>query len=291
MVQDEARSRGALPAVVVGIVAVSAAAILIRLAEAPALAIAFWRCALGVAVLLPLALFRREKLPRGHPLRVLLASGAALGVHFALWIPSLDYTSVAASVVLVCTVPVFVALFGYLALGEKTSMLSLAGIFVAIAGSALIASDGSVGSAALFGNALAVGGAIAVAVHLVIGRSSRTGGVGVLPYSVVVYSAAAVVLLPLALLTDSALWGYSGETWFWLLAITLGPQILGHTVLNWALAYVEAAIVSGAILAEPVVATVLAWLFLSETPALPTVIGGVVVLTGLYLLLRGRRKA
>jgi drug/metabolite transporter (DMT)-like permease len=290
LVQDEARSRGALPAVVVGVVAVSAAAILIRLAEAPALAIAFWRCALGVAVLLPLALFRREKLPRGHPLRVLLASGAALGIHFALWIPSLDYTSVAASVVLVCTVPVFVALFGYLALGEKTSMLSLAGIFVAIAGSALIASDGSVGSAALFGNALAVGGAIAVAVHLVIGRSSRTGGIGVLPYSVVVYSAAAVVLLPLALLTGSALWGYSGETWFWLFTITLGPQILGHTVLNWALAYVEAAIVSGAILAEPVVAAVLAWLLLSETPALPTVIGGVVVLTGLYLLLRGRRK-
>ena len=290
MVQDEARSRGALPAVVVGVVAVSAAAILIRLTDAPALAIAFWRCALGVAFLMPLALFRREKLPRGRPLRVLLASGAALGIHFALWIPSLDYTSVAASVVLVCTVPVFVALFGFLALGEKTSMLSLAGIFVAIAGSALIASDGSVGSAALFGNALAVGGAIAVAVHLVIGRSSRTGGMGVLPYSVVVYSAAAVVLLPLVFLTDSALWGYSGETWFWLFAITLGPQILGHTVLNWALAYVEAAIVSGAILAEPVVAAVLAWLLLSEKPALPTVIGGVVVLTGLYLLLRGRRK-
>lgn len=289
MVQDEARGRVALTAVVVGVVAVSSAAILIRLSEAPALAIAFWRCSLGVAFLLPLALVRREKLPRGRPLRVLLASGAALGIHFGLWIPSLDYTSVAASVVLVCTVPVFVALFGYLALGEKTSMISLAGIFVAIAGSALIASDGSVGSAALFGNALAVGGAIAVAVHLVIGRSSRTGGMGVLPYSVVVYGAAAAVLLPLALLTDSALWGYSAETWFWLFAITVGPQILGHTVLNWALAYVEASIISGAILAEPVVAAVLAWLLLSETPGLPTVIGGAIVLSGLYLLLRGRR--
>lgn len=291
MVQDEARGRVALPAVVVGVVAVSSSAILIRLADAPALAIAFWRCALGVAFLLPLAVYRRERLPRGRPLGVLLASGAVLGIHFGLWITSLEYTSVAASVTLVCTVPVFVALFGYLALGEKTSMVSLAGIFVAIAGSALIAGDGSVGSAALFGNALAVGGAVTVAAHFVIGRSSRTGGMGVLPYSIVVYGAAAAILLPAALLTDSALWAYSKETWFWLFAITVGPQIFGHTVLNWSLGYVEAAIVSGAILAEPVVAAVLAWLILSESPGLPTVIGGPIVLLGLFLLLRGRRSA
>lgn len=290
MVQDTARSRVALPAVVLGVVAVSSAAILIRVADAPALAVAFWRCALGVAVLLPIAAVRGERPPSGRPLRVLVVSGAALGVHFGLWIPSLDYTSVAASVVLVCTVPVFVALFGYLALGERTSAISLAGIVVAIVGSALIATDGSVGSAALLGNALAVGGAIAVAVHLVIGRSSRTGGVGVLPYSIVVYGSAAAILLPLAVATGSDLWGYSQGTWFWLLAITFGPQILGHTVLNWALGYVEASIVSGGILAEPVVAAVLAWLLLSERPGVPTVVGGAVVLCGLYLLLRGSRK-
>jgi drug/metabolite transporter (DMT)-like permease len=288
LVQDEARGRVALPALVVGVVAVSSAAVLIRLADAPALAIAFWRCALGVVFLLPLAAYRRERLPRGRSLRVLLASGAVLGVHFGLWIPSLDYTSVAASVVLVCTVPVFVALFGFLALGEKTSGLSLAGIFVSIGGSALIASDGSVGSAALFGNALAVGGAIAVAAHFVIGRSSRTGGVGVLPYSIVVYSAAAATLVPLVVISGSALWGYSGETWFWLFAITAGPQIFGHTVLNWTLGYVEAAVVSGSVLAEPVVAAVLAWLVLSERPGLLTLVGGPIVLLGLYLLLRGR---
>lgn len=272
----------------VGVVAVSSAAVLIRLTEAPALAVAFWRCALGVAFLLPLAAYRRERLPSGRPLRVLLFSGAALGVHFGLWIPSLDYTSVAASVVLVCTVPVFVALFGFLALGEKTSGLSLAGIAISIGGAALIAGDGSVGSAALLGNALAVGGAVAVAVHFVIGRSSRTTGVGVLPYSIVVYTAAAATLLPVVVLSGSALWGYSAEAWFWLFALTLGPQIFGHTVLNWTLGYVEAAVVSGSVLAEPVVAAALAWLVLSETPGLLTLIGGPVVLSGLYLLLRGR---
>jgi len=122
-----------------------------------------------------------------------------------------------------------------------------------------------------------------------IGRSARTGGIGVLPYSVVVYAAAALALLPVALVLDVRLWGYSGETWFWLWAITLGPQIMGHTVFNWALRYVEASIISGTILAEPVVSALLAWLILAEKPGLPTILGGGVVLFGLFLLLRGRR--
>jgi drug/metabolite transporter (DMT)-like permease len=289
LVQDKVQGSLALPAVAVGVLAVSAAAILIRLAEAPAVAVAFWRCALGATILLPPALVRGEEFPRGRTLYVGIASGVALGAHFGFWISSLDYTSVAASVVLVSTQPVFVAILAYLLFGERTSPLSFAGILVALAGTALIAGDSSVGSAALFGNALALVGAVTVAVYVLIGRSSRTGGVGVLPYSIVVYSAAAVTLLGAALLLDARLWGYSGETWLWLLAITLGPQIMGHTVLNWALRYVEASIVSGTILAEPVVAALLAWLILAEKPGVQTILGGVVVLAGLFLLLRGYR--
>ena len=104
-----------------------------------------------------------------------------------------------------------------------------------------------------------------------------------------VYSAAALTLLGAALLSGVQLWGFSAETWFWLSAITLGPQIMGHTVFNWALRYVEASIVSGTILAEPVASAFLAWLILSERPGLPTILGGVVVLAGLFLLLRGYR--
>ena len=95
--------RLALPAVAVGVIAVSAAAIFIRLADAPPLAIAFWRNALGVVLLLPVALARREAFPRGWALWIGVASGVALGTHFGFWISSLDYTSVAASVVLVST--------------------------------------------------------------------------------------------------------------------------------------------------------------------------------------------
>ena len=290
MVQDKAWGTVALPAVAVGVLAVSAAAIFIRLAEAPAVAVAFWRCALGAAVLVPPAIVRRDRFPRGRELYVGVASGVALGAHFGFWISSLDYTSVAASVVLVSTQPVFVAILAYLLFGARTSPLSFAGILVALAGTAIIAADGSVGSAALLGNALALVGAVTVAIYVLIGRSSRTtGGIGVLPYSIVVYSAAALTLLAAAIPFEVRLWGYSGETWLWIWAITLGPQIMGHTVFNWALRYVEASIISGTILAEPVVSALLAWLILSETPGVLTILGGGVVLAGLFFLLSGRR--
>lgn len=295
MVQDEARkgeaeSRVALPAVALGVLAVSAAAIFIRLADAPALAVAFWRNALGVLVLLPFALHWREAFPRGRALYYGVASGAALGAHFGFWISSLDYTSVAASVVLVCTQPVFVAILAYLLFGERTSPLSFLGILVALAGTVVVASDDSVGSATFFGNALALIGAVMVAVYVLIGRLLRTTGVGVLAYSIVVYASASATLAPVTLYVGTPLWGYSAETWFWLFAITLGPQILGHTVFNWALKYVDASVVSGTILAEPIVSALLAWLVLSERPGLATVLGGVVVIVGLYLLLRGYEK-
>jgi len=285
---ESTQDRIALPAVLVGVLAVGAAAIFIHLADAPALGIAFWRCALGVLALLPLAALRREKVPRARDLGTGAVAGIALGAHFGTWIASLDYTSVAASVVLVSTTPIFVAVAAYLLFGERTSVMSLVGIVLAIAGTTAIAGGGpGSDTAALLGNVLALAGAIAMAVYVLIGRSLRTGGVGALPYSIVGYSAAALALLPVALLSGVQLWGYSATTWFWLFVVTLGPQLLGHTALNWALEYVRASIVSGAILAEPVIAALLAWLILSERPGLATLLGGLVVLAGLYLLLRG----
>jgi drug/metabolite transporter (DMT)-like permease len=288
LVAEDTSSRFALPALLVGVIAVGAAAIFIRLADAPALGIAFWRCALGVLALSPLAALRGEGIPVGRDLWIGAVAGVALGAHFGTWIASLDYTSVAASVVLVSTTPVFVAVAAYLLFGERTSVISFVGILLAIAGTVVIAGgEKGAGNAAFFGNVLALLGAVAMAVYVLIGRSLRTGGVGTLPYSIVGYSAAALALLPVALLSGAQLWGYSATTWFWLFAITLGPQLLGHTVFNWALEYVRASIVSGAILAEPVIAALLAWLVLSEKPGLATLVGGLVVLAGLYLLLRG----
>ena len=292
MTAENPYDRFALPAIFVAVLAVGAAAIFIRLADAPAVGIAFWRCALGVLALLPLAAWRRESIPLRRDLWVGAVAGVALGAHFGTWIASLDYTSVAASVVLVSTTPVFVAVAAYLLFGERTSFVSFVGILVAIAGTAVIAGGGNgSGNTAFFGNVLALLGAVAMAVYVLIGRSLRTGGVGTLTYSIVGYSAAALALLPVALVSGVQLWGYSATTWFWLFVITLGPQLLGHTVLNWALEYVPASIISGSILAEPVIAALLAWLVLSEKPGLATLLGGLLVLAGLYLLLRGNTSS
>jgi drug/metabolite transporter (DMT)-like permease len=141
-VAENTYDRIALPAVLIGVLAVGAAAIFIRLADAPALGIAFWRCALGVLALLPLAALRQEAVPGGRDLWVGTVAGIALGAHFGSWIASLDYTSVAASVVLVSTTPVFVAVAAYILFGERTSVVSFVGIVLAIAGTALIAEGG-----------------------------------------------------------------------------------------------------------------------------------------------------
>jgi drug/metabolite transporter (DMT)-like permease len=148
--------RFALPAVGAGVFAASTAAVFIRLADAPALSIAFWRTGLAVVILLPFLLYRRERLPRGRNLGICAVSGVALGAHFGFWISSLDYTSVAASAVLVATQPVFVAVLAHLVLGEKTSLVSGAGILLALAGTALIATDSSAGETAFLGNVLAL---------------------------------------------------------------------------------------------------------------------------------------
>jgi drug/metabolite transporter (DMT)-like permease len=189
-----------LAGVLVAVASVSAAAIFIRLADAPALAVATWRNVFAVAILLPVVLVRREAMPRGRSLGLALLSGVALAFHFALWISSLDHTTVAASVVLVCTQPIFVTLFAWLLLKEKTSAGQMAGIGVAFVGTVLIAADDSVGQGALGGNLLALGGAVAVAVYVLIGRRVRSSGVALLPYATVVYATAGLVLLPTTLL-------------------------------------------------------------------------------------------
>lgn len=155
-------------------------------------------------MLLSPAYVRGDRFPTGWALYVGPASGVALGGYFGFWIFSLSFTSVAAGVVLVSAQSVFVAVLAYLVFGERTTPVSFAGILVALAGTAVIAADRTVGSAALSGNVLVLVGAVTVGIYVLTGRSSRTGGVGGLPYSVV-YSATAATLLPAALVFDAPL--------------------------------------------------------------------------------------
>ena len=270
------------------VVAISFAAILIRLADAPAVAVAFWRNFFGTLFLLPFAVLRRQQFPKGRIRVGAILAGCALAAHFGLWITSLDFTSVASSVVLVCTQPVFVALFAWLFLKEKISRTAATGIFIAVVGTFLIGTDYTFGQHALLGNMLALAGAVAIAIYVLLGRWIRTEGTTILPYAVVVYGTASVVLALVCFSTGAQMFGYSAQTWLCLILITLGPQIMGHTVFNWALRFVKAPILSGTILLEPVLSTLFAWAILSETPVMTSLVGGAVILVGLALVIRGR---
>lgn len=278
---------------VVGVLAVSFSAVLVRLADdTPKLAIAFYRCAMAAAVLVPLAAVRHGGELRaltGRQRRLALLSGVFLAAHFATWIPSLSFTSVAASSVLVTTQPLCVALFGRV-IGERPSRRALVGIGVALAGTLVIA-GGDFGSSgrALVGDTLAIGGAIFGAGYVMAGRNLRQE-VSVVPYTAVVYATAALILGVVLLVSGTPFAGYAPMVWLLFALITVGPQFLGHTVFNYLLGHLEAAVVAVAIMAEPVGATLLALAFLGEAPPLSAVAGGGLILAGVYLAIAGSRR-
>jgi drug/metabolite transporter (DMT)-like permease len=268
----------------VGVVAVSFAAILIRLADAPPLVIAAWRLSLAALMLWPLTLavarpeFRR--LSRRDVILVLLSS-VFLALHFGLWITSLSYTSIATSVILVTSSPLFVAAFSYFVFRESLSWNIVTGIGVCIAGTLLIGFDNwTQGSADLLGSILAFLGALAVSGYLLIGRRLRQR-MGILVYSSLTYTSSAVLLVAAALVAGERLFGYPGETYLWMVLLAIGPQILGHLSLNWALRFVSATLITIAVLGEPVGTNILAFIIFHETPRLLEVAGGVLILGGI----------
>ena len=273
---------------VTAVVAVSAGAILVRLSEAPSSVAAFYRVLFTTLPLLPIAVWRY----RGHFARVTprdfafaALSGIALALHFAAWFESLAWTSVAASVTLVQAQPVFVAIGAWLLLRERVTRRMVGGIVLATVGMVAMSFGDFlggvlVGPRPLYGNALALFGAIMAAGYVLAGRSLRQR-IALVPYVVVVYSVCSVSLLAIVLAEGHALTGYPPDEWLLFVGLAVGPGLFGHTVLNWALAHLESSVVSVSLLGEPVGATLLAVVFLSEIPTSATVVGGVVVLVGI----------
>lgn len=275
------------------VLAVSSSAILIRLADAPALAISFYRCAMAGAVLLPIALVRHGAEVRSLGRRqwvVAMASAAALAAHFALWVPSLSYTSVAASTVLVTSSPVWVALLGRLTVGERVTRLGVAGIALSLAGAAVISwGDVGVSPRAALGDALALGGAVAAAAYVLAGRDLRQR-MSLSTYAGIVYTGAAVILGAAMLVTGTRFTGYPPDVWGLFALMTLGPQLLGHTVFNYLLAHVEASVVAISVTAEPVGASLLALAAFGEVPSVSAVAGGALILGGIYVAIAGQSR-
>jgi drug/metabolite transporter (DMT)-like permease len=291
--EQSRQRRVALAAVGVAVLAASTSAILIRLSDAPESAMAFYRVTFTILLLLPLAGGTRAELGGIGRRDGLAAAGAglALAAHFATWFVSVDLTTVAASVTLVQTQPLFVAAGAALLLGERVTRWTVGGILVAMVGVATMSAEGLLGTSGtpepLVGNALALVGAVAAAAYVLAGRSIRQR-VPVVPYVLVVYAVAAAGLLAVALAQGAPLIGYPPREWALFVGMAVGPGILGHTLINWALEYVESSVVSVSLVGEPVGSALLAAVVLAEIPGALTVAGGAVVIAGIVVTAQSR---
>jgi drug/metabolite transporter (DMT)-like permease len=286
-----------------GILAISTASIFIRYAQeyAPSLVIAAYRLTLATLVLAPFALSRHriELLALTRRERILtVLSGLFLAIHFATWITSLAYTTVASSVILVSTSPLWVALLSPLTIKESISRSVLIGVFLALAGGVVVGiSDACIWTneqlacppiadlmrgQAFLGNILALMGAWAGAGYLLIGRRLRVK-MTLVSYIFLVYGVAAVILVATMFLAGYLPWGFPAPVYLWLLLLALIPQLLGHSSLNWALRYLSAAYVSITLLSEPVGSTILAYILLDEKPTSLMIFGAILILTGIYI--------
>lgn len=268
-----------------GIAAVSSASLFIKMAAAPPLTVAAYRVTIATLLLLFFRFFKNggsgelKKLS----LMIVVASGFCLAAHFVLWITSLNYTSVAVSVSLVNTSPIFVALMSVFFLGERPGSIFWIGLIAALVGSSfLVRYESLYGPGSITGAILALAGAIALAGYLLMGRYALK----LIPfrtYILFVYGTASVMLLGICILSGTPLKGFSKETYLFLILIGLVPQLIGHSAFNWALQHLPAFVVSVLILGEPIGATVLARLFLNEEISPGQVAGLVILSVGLVV--------
>lgn len=290
-------TRYAYAALAVGVLSVSTGAIFSRYAqyEAASLTIAAYRMGIAfVVVLVPTLVSHRSELRSLTYRDAALAatSGLFLAIHFAMWIHSLEITSVAVSVVMVNTTPLWVGLLTPLMAGERLSRGTILGIALSIIGAVVIAcglesnrhlADG------LLGGTLATIAAVGLAVYLLIGQNiQRRHSLDV--YVTVCYGSAAGYLYLAAIGTGQQITGFSLSTWWYLIGLALVSQILGHTTNNWVLRFVSASMIAVALLGEPVCATLLAYFLFDETLTTGQVGGATLILVGIYLAARGERR-
>lgn len=307
----EQRLRFVLPlAILMAILAVSTASIFIRFAqaEAPSLVIAALRLTFATLLLAPIAWTRhRAELSRLTRREIVpgIFAGLFLAAHFATWISSLEYTSVASSVVFVSTGPLWVALLSPLLLNERLTRAAVIGLGIAIVGGVLIGLSEActwngglrcfdLGQAlqgrAMWGNFLALIGAWTVSGYLILGRKLRATSVSLIPYIFLVYGVAALALIATMLAARQSPFGYRPQTYGWIFLLAAFPQLIGHSTYNWALRYLPASLVAVTTLGEPIGSAILAFFLLQETPTAIVIGGGVLILTGIYLASRSEQR-
>jgi len=276
-------------AVLVGVFAVSFSALFVRLTTAPALIIATYRLLFTFLFLAPYAFFRyrTELVTLSWQQRGLAAgSGLCLALHLVSWFISLRYTSVASSVVLVTTQPVFVVIGSWIFFRERVSRMAMVGGALALVGSFIIgAADFQIGREAFWGDLLALAAAIFVSGYLLIGRRLRSG-ISLPVYTFYTYGSSALVLVVASLATGTPFAPYPARDWIIFFALAVVCTVIGHTVFNWVLRYVQASVVSVSVLGEPLGAILWASIFLREYPTLRQTVGACFIFGGLFIFTR-----
>lgn len=277
-------SRIVLP---LAVIFASFSAIFIRWSNAPALIIAFYRMLFAFLLVLPYSLAKPEQLDR-RDLLLSVVSGVFLGFHFATWISSLHYTSVASSVLLVNTHPVMVFLISRFILREGGSRREFLFVLVTVLGSSILSwGDLGRGSNVMLGDLLAVLGALSVGVYMVLGRIVRrrvTAG----KYTFLVYGTSGVTLLLINIIADTQFYPYPPREFLLFFALAFVCTILGHSIYSWALKYVPSTFLSVTVLIEPVAAGIMAYFFFGEVPSVLNGIGAGIILYGIYGYSRAR---
>jgi drug/metabolite transporter (DMT)-like permease len=308
----EQRSRFIVPiALIFAILAVSTSSIFIRFAQAdaPSLAIAALRLTFASLLLLPIAWTRHRRDLMGlrrSELILAILSGVFLAAHFATWTSSLEYTTIASSVVFVSTGPLWVALLSPVVLNERLTGTAVVGLAIAIAGGTVIGlADACTWETGLqcpdlnrvleggvmWGNFLALAGAWTVSGYLIIGRKLRaTRSLSLIPYIFLVYGISAIVLLVVMFAAGQSPFGYPAPTYGWIFLLAAFPQLIGHSTYNWLLRFIPAALVAITTLIEPVTSGILAFIILKETPTVWVLLGGLLILFGIYLASRPVRR-
>jgi len=279
-------------ALAVAVLAVSSSAPLIAYAAAPALAIAFWRNALAVGAIAPVAATRRRAevagLSRRTVLRCALA-GAALAVHFGTWVPSAKLTSAATATALVATMPVWQGLIA-LGQGRRLPATTWLGIGLAVLGAALATgADIAVAPRAVAGDLLALIGGVAAAVYAALGERVRVE-VSTTTYTVICYAVCAGLLGGVCLVAGVPLTGFDGRTWLAIGALTAGAQLLGHSLFNYTLRHVSATTVSVITLLEVPGAALIAWAWLGQVPRLAALPGLGLLVAGVLVVVLGSAR-
>ena len=277
---------------IIGIIGVSTGSIFARLADAPALVTAAYRMGLAALMLIPLAVWKAGDELRslsGHDIKLAMLSGFFLALHFATWISSLDYTAIANSVVLVNTIPLWVGLFTPLISKDRMGGSTITSIIASVIGAVIIGfGDFATGGKALWGDLLAVFGAVCAAVYLLLGRNLRRK-LSLLSYVTICYGSAAVILWLVVLFLNLPITGYSTQTVaaFW--AMALISQIIGHSSYNWSLKWFSTSLVAVSLLGEPIGSTLLAYIIFDEELTWMKFIGGLFILSAIYIAASGKK--